>query len=102
MRASPHGRPDTEQVRWTPINEWEALMRCPPGTEPEPDRPLTPLEQQLLAVMEELTEFDRLVFCGYYLERLSLRKLGRELGISKTTVARERDRIRQQLAERLA
>jgi DNA-directed RNA polymerase specialized sigma subunit len=80
----------------------EALMVCFPLDEPEE----SVLEQLLLRealadALDSLEEDDRWIFDMLIVVRLSLRFVGRVIGIPKTTLARRRDRIIADLQEQL-
>ena len=80
----------------------EALMVCFPLDEPEE----SVLEQLLLRealadALDSLEEDDRWIFDMLIVVRLSLRFVGRVIGIPKTTLARRRDRIIANLQEQL-
>lgn len=67
----------------------EALMSAPPNAEPEEsaiekDKRLEPLS----AAMDALSPRERWVIEARFWRRMSLRRLGRELALSKTHVAR--------------
>lgn len=79
-----------------------ALMEAAPGHEPEPTADeLLPLREAIQDALEDLDERERFVFDALYVERLSLRHLGRVLSLSKTQVARVRDEATAKLRERL-
>lgn len=65
-------------------------MECPPGVEPDPSlSELYPLREIIEdAVDEALTDRERWVFNAIVVERLSFRKLGVQLGLSKSHVHR--------------
>lgn len=80
--------------------EMEALLRTPPGG---PDRGPSLEETSLLRealgrAVESLPPEDRWIVERLLIEGTSLRKTGAVLGIPKTTLARRRDHIKQQLA----
>ena len=81
----------------------EALMVCFPLDEPEE----SVLEQLLLRealadALDSLEEDDRWIFDMLIVVRLSLRFVGRVIGMPKTTVARRRDKIIANLRDILA
>jgi hypothetical protein len=51
--------------------------------------------------IDGLTEEQHWIFDALFVRRISLRALGRELSIPKTTVARKRDALLQVLREKL-
>ena len=78
-------------------------MSCPPSEDPEE----SVLEQLSLRdavadALDNLEEDDRWIFDMLIVVRLSLRFVGRVIGMPKTTVARRRDRIIADLRQRLA
>lgn len=87
----------------TPANEYEALMSTAPHEEPELSlEELAPLRDWLQDAIDELPPKLRWVFDAYYVRRLSLRELAREIGRSKTQVARLRDEATAELRRLLA
>ena len=84
------------------VSPLEALVVCEPGNEPEE----SVLEQLSLRdavadALDELDEDDRWLFDMLLVVRLSLRFVGLVIGMPKTTVARQRDRIIADLQQRL-
>ena len=84
------------------VSPLEALVVCEPGNEPEE----SVLEQLSLRdavadALDELDEDDRWLFDMHLVVRLSLRFVGLVIGMPKTTVARQRDRIIADLQQRL-
>ena len=84
------------------VSPLEALVVCEPGNEPEE----SVLEQLSLRdavadALDELDEDDRWLFDMLLVVRLSLRFVGLVIGMPKTTVARQRDRIIAGLRQRL-
>ena len=76
------------------VSPLEALVVCEPGNEPEE----SVLEQLSLRdavadALDELDEDDRWLFDMLLVVHLSLRFVGLVIGMPKTTVARQRDRI---------
>jgi len=84
------------------VSPLEALVVCEPGNEPEE----SVLEQLSLRdavadALDELNEDDRWLFDMLLVVHLSLRFIGLVIGMPKTTVARQRDRIIADLQQRL-
>ena len=84
------------------VSPLEALVVCEPGNEPEE----SVLEQLSLRdavadALDELDEDDRWLFDMLLVVHLSLRFVGLVIGMPKTTVARQRDRIIADLRQRL-
>ncbi len=84
------------------VSPLEALVVCEPGNEPEE----SVLEQLSLRdavadALDELDEDDRWLFDMLLVVHLSLRFVGLVIGMPKTTVARQRDRIIAGLRQRL-
>ena len=84
------------------VSPLEALVVCEPGNEPEE----SVLEQLSLRdavadALDELDEDDRWLFDMLLVVHLSLRFVGLVIGMPKTTVARQRDRIIADLQQRL-
>ena len=80
----------------------EALITCAPAQEPEE----SVLEQLALRdiladALDSLEEDDRWIFDMLIVVRLSLRFVGRVVGIPKTTLARRRDRIVNNIRQQL-
>ena len=80
----------------------EALITCAPAQEPEE----SVLEQLALRdiladALDSLEEDDRWIFDMLIVVRLSLRFVGRVVGLPKTTLARRRDTIVAGLQEQL-
>ena len=97
-----HQPPETEHGFDLPENQYDALMRTPPGSTPTVDvHTMAWRKERLNDAIDQLPEPDRAIFDAYYIERRSLRQISAELGIPKTTVARERDRIRADLERAL-
>lgn len=89
-----HRRPETPM---------QALMEAKPFDEPPTSKvELTDIGDVLAAAVDSLDERDRYLFNALVVERVSLRQLGKRLNLSKTHVARERERITALLRERLA
>jgi|TARA_R110002020_G_scaffold166874_1_gene355051 DNA-directed RNA polymerase specialized sigma24 family protein len=90
-----------------PENALEVLMKEPPPGIPLKRWTLIPLDQtdilrEVLAdAIEALDPEDRWLIERVLIEGVSLRKVGAVLGISKTSVARRRDRIRIKLIKKL-
>jgi len=80
----------------------EALIACAPSQEPEESvLEQLALREALADALDSLEEDDRWIFDMLIVVRLSLRFVGRVVGIPKTTLARRRDRIVADLRERL-
>lgn len=76
---------ESTHVRDRPINNFDALMRCAPGDEPQRTMRATLTERQRVhAALEQLDERLQYVIQAIYFERLSYRQLARRMGISKT------------------
>jgi hypothetical protein len=81
-----------------PINEYDALMRCAPGDEPDATLDsLLPLRDILGDALDLLDERELWIFNSLTTQRLSLRQVGEQLSLSKTHVARLRDEIMAKL-----
>ena len=79
-----------------------ALMQCAPGEEPQTSQEeLLPLRDVIEDALDVLDPRERWVFNAIIVERMSLRALGRQLQIPKTTVARIRDRAAEHLRKAL-
>ena len=72
-----------------PFSATEALMSCAPFEEPEE------------SVLDTLDEEERWIFDMLVVVRLSLRFVGRVVGIPKTTLARRRDKVIAKLQQQL-
>ena len=80
----------------------EALMSCPPAEDPEESvLEQLALREALADALDSLEEDDRWIFDMLIVVRLSLRFVGRVVGVPKTTLARRRDRIVADLQEQL-
>jgi len=80
----------------------EALMSCPPAEDPEESvLEQIALREALADALDNLEEDDRWIFDMLIVVRLSLRFVGRVVGVPKTTLARRRDRIVADLQEQL-
>ena len=80
----------------------EALMSCPPSEDPEESvLEQIALREALADALDNLEEDDRWIFDMLIVVRLSLRFVGRVVGVPKTTLARRRDRIVADLREQL-
>ena len=80
----------------------EALMSCPPAEDPEESvLEQIALREALADALDNLEEDDRWIFDMLIVVRLSLRFVGRVVGVPKTTLARRRDRIGADLQEQL-
>lgn len=88
-------RPATYTVfhKQEPANEYEALMQAPPNTEPETNLEDTFLiREDIDDAICELSEQQQRIFEGLFIERITQQQLATELGVSRATVCRERDR----------
>ena len=80
----------------------EALMSCPPAEDPEESvLEQIALREALADALDNLEEDDRWIFDMLIVVRLSLRFVGRVVGVPKTTLARRRDTIVAGLQEQL-
>jgi len=78
-------------------------MRVAPFDEPEESiEEQDELREILADALDSLTEEERWIFLMLTKVKLSLRFVGRVLGVPKTTLARRRDRIVQKLQDELA
>jgi len=81
----------------------EALMSCPPAEDPEESvLEQIALREALADALDNLEEDDRWIFDMLIVVRLSLRFVGRVVGVPKTTLARRRDRIVADLQRQLS
>jgi DNA-directed RNA polymerase specialized sigma24 family protein len=81
----------------------EALVACSPLHEPEESiLEQLALRESLADALDTLEEDDRWLFDMLIVVRLSLRFVGRVIGMPKTTVARRRDKILANLRDILA
>lgn len=82
---------------------YEAIMSAPPHAPLElSQEELLPLRECLLDAMDDvLTEMERHIVTSLMSGASSLRIVGRELGLPKTTVARLRDQAHQKLRRAL-
>jgi len=81
-----------------PEDLYDALMRCPPGVEPEESIAEQDELREILAdALDHLTAEEQWIFHMLTTVRLSLRFVGSILDVPKTTLARRRDRIIQKL-----
>lgn len=77
-----------------PFSGLEALLVCDPTNEPEESvLEQLALREALADALDTLDEDDRWLFDMLVVVRLSLRFVGRVIGMPKTTVARRRDKI---------
>ena len=87
---------------YRPVNEWDAVMSTAPHVDPGVSRAERyPLREIVADAIDGLTEEQHWIFDALFVRRISLRALGRELSIPKTTVARKRDALLQVLREKL-
>ena len=81
----------------------EALVACVPHSDPEESvLEQLALRESLADALDTLEEDDRWLFDMLIVVRLSLRFVGRIIGMPKTTVARRRDKIIANLRDILA
>ncbi len=107
---NPHGTPDIERYgppvahsQQTPFNIYEALMRSRPHEEAEEaQEELLPLREVLQDAIDNLGERDRWVIDALVVRRISMRALARELGVTKSTIGRWRDKALRELRGVLA
>lgn len=87
---------------WRPVSPLESLMQTAPHSDPATSRQeRLPLRDVLADAIDMLSEEERWIFDALFVRRASLRALGRELSLSKTGVARKRDRLLDRLREHL-
>lgn len=99
------GNPDHTFIahsEYRPINEYDAVMRCAPFEEPEVSRDerLT-MRDVIVDAIDGLDDQQRWIFDALFIRRCSLRQLGAEVQIPKTTLARRRDELCAVLREKL-
>ena len=87
-----------------PTSVLEQMMAEPPAS--SSTRTLTieetaDLKEALANAFDALEDEDRWIMERLLIEGLSLRKTGNVIGVPKTTLARRRDRLKQELAEHL-
>ena len=88
---------------YRPFTPIEALISCPPFEDPEESiSEQMELRDIIADALDELDEEDRWILDMLVVARLSLRFVGGILGIPKTTLARRRDRILDELKQTLA
>lgn len=86
-----------------PVTPTEALMQASPFEDPrESILEQMPRLEEVKFVIDQLPEKHRWVMEAVYYRQLPLRKIGRELGYSKTHVARLRDEGHQMVRKLLA
>jgi len=79
------------------------LLRVAPFDEPQESiQEQDELREILADALDSLTEEERWIFLMLTTVKLSLRFVGRVLGVPKTTLARRRDRIVRKLQDELA
>lgn len=77
-----------------PLNEYDAIMRAAPFQPIEVSRAERyELRDILVDAIDSLTEEERWTFDALFIRRASLRALGSEIGVPKTTLARRRDAL---------
>ena len=85
-----------------PFSATEALMSCAPFDEPEESiMEQLELRDALADALDSLDEDERWIFDMLVVVRLSLRFVGRVVGIPKTTLARRRDKVIAKLQQQL-
>ncbi len=79
------------------------MLRVAPFDEPQESiQEQDELREILADALDSLTEEERWIFLMLTTVKLSLRFVGRVLGVPKTTLARRRDRIVRKLQDELA
>ena len=91
-------------ARTRPLTEIEALMGLAPHEESSVPSLLETiaLKEAVGEAIDALEPEDRWIINALFVEHLSLRAVGRILGIPKTSLARRRDYIRRQLMANLS
>ena len=101
------------EMSWEPSDTWlkstkrsvtptEELMSLLPHQEPRQSVvELIPLKEILADAVDTLTDTEILVFDAVVIEGLSLRAVGRDMGTSKSSVHRTKQRAMDKLRERL-
>ena len=85
-----------------PFSAMEALMVCAPCEEPEESViEQMALREALADALDSLEEEERWIFDMLVVVHLSLRFVGRVVGIPKTTLARKRDQVIAKLQNQL-
>lgn len=85
-----------------PRNEYEALMQCAPHQNPRPSgTERLRARDATAAAFAVLTAEEVWVINALLIERMSLRQLARQLGSTKSTMARIRDRALKKLRNQL-
>ena len=85
-----------------PFSATEALMSCAPFEQPEESvLEQMALREALADALDTLDEEERWIFDMLVVVRLSLRFVGRVVGIPKTTLARRRDKVIAKLQQQL-
>ena len=103
MGPASEGSPSRHWHRHRPQTVYDALLRVAPFDEPEESiEEQDELREILADALDSLTEEERWIFLMLTKVKLSLRFVGRVLGVPKTTLARRRDRIVQKLQDELA
>lgn len=98
----PHTR-NPVLVDTRPATAMQALMEATPGHEPDTSKEeLLDIGDVIADAISDLPERDRYIFNALVVERVSLRRLAVRLSMSKTHMARERDRICAVLREELS
>ena len=105
-----HGNSGKHKAHWIygwtknrAFTPYESMMSAPPGVEPAVSQmELIHLRDIISDAIEEcLTPLEIWVFNAVVVERKSLRSLGRQINIPKTSVARIRDNAIKKLQEAL-
>lgn len=82
---------ESSMIDQRPINEFDALMRCAPGDEPEMAQDeLQEIREAVADCMERLSEMDRFVLEAIHSERLSLEALATRMGLDSKNGAWKR------------
>ena len=96
-------RPTIGGVAQRPATEIEAIMQAPPFHDPQPaQETLLPLRDVLADAIDQLPPLEREVFEACVIRKASLREYAQEAGLSKSGVAKVRDRAARMLRAALA
>lgn len=86
-----------------PANEIEAVMVAAPHTEPVVSKhERSHLKDVIVDAVDQLTAEQQWIFDALFIRKASLRELGHELSLSKTSVARKRDGLLAALRRHLS